>query len=173
MSYCPHCGRKILEESLGCPFCSVKDNIDYSRSGQERMDGLQREESAEPQTDTAPKAEPATDFTVEESDTRDARRHFAAQQPEPTFTQTEPVQEKRLPPVLKIVVFVAVFMVGFFGQVVGAIAGAVLMKKESEEYHRFGKALLIFCIVLLAIEVVGAILFTVVSTNMMTYFLIN
>lgn len=163
MSFCEKCGREILEESLGCPFCSVRDNIDYSRSGQER-----RESHA--QAAMMPQAEPVTDFTVE--DRNGTYQRFETHQ-ERTYAQDEPMREKKLPLLLKIVIFVAIFMVGFFGQVVGAIAGAVLMKKESEDYRRFGKALLIYCIVLLAIEVVGAILFTMVSTNMMTYFWMN
>ena len=28
MSYCPNCGRQILDESLGCPVCNVRNNID-------------------------------------------------------------------------------------------------------------------------------------------------
>ena len=30
MSYCPNCGRQILDESLGCPVCNVKNNTDPS-----------------------------------------------------------------------------------------------------------------------------------------------
>lgn len=26
MSYCPKCGREILDESLGCPVCGVHEN---------------------------------------------------------------------------------------------------------------------------------------------------
>lgn len=167
MSFCENCGREILEESLGCPFCSVRDNIDYSRSGQERREG---NAPAANVPDAVPQAEPVTDFTVE--DRSGTYQRFETNW-ERAYAQAEPAEEKRLPLLLKIVVFAAVFMVGLFGQVVGAIAGVVLMKKESEEYRRFGKALLIFCIVLLAIEVVGAILFTMVSTNMMTYFLMH
>ena len=26
MSFCPKCGREIIDESLGCPICGVKEN---------------------------------------------------------------------------------------------------------------------------------------------------
>ena len=32
MSYCPNCGRQILDESLGCPVCNVRNNIDPTKS---------------------------------------------------------------------------------------------------------------------------------------------
>ena len=31
MSYCPNCGRQILDESLGCPVCNVRNNIDPTK----------------------------------------------------------------------------------------------------------------------------------------------
>ena len=55
MSYCPNCGRQILDESLGCPVCNVRNNIDPSK---EVIDG-QAEEV---------KAEAVEEFTVEDHD---------------------------------------------------------------------------------------------------------
>ena len=55
MSYCPNCGRQILDESLGCPVCNVRNNIDPSK---EVIDGHAEEV----------KAETVDSFTVEDSD---------------------------------------------------------------------------------------------------------
>ena len=55
MSYCPNCGRQILDESLGCPVCNVRNNIDPSKTV---IDG-QAEEI---------KAETVEEFTVEDND---------------------------------------------------------------------------------------------------------
>ena len=57
MSFCPNCGRKILDEKMGCPVCSVRNNVDYSKPAQEEI-----------------KAEPVTSFTVE--DEKGNTHHF-------------------------------------------------------------------------------------------------
>lgn len=55
MSFCPKCGREIIDESLGCPICGVKENT--------------RPETTQPDEQPAEKVD---SFTVE-----DAKRHLS------------------------------------------------------------------------------------------------
>lgn len=138
MSYCPKCGREILDESLGCPVCGVRENIDYSKKREE------------------PKAEPVTEFTVEDSNGTSQRfesrvessgtNRYHYEQSDPT-----PVEEKKLHPALKVLVIVMMIMVGGIGAIAGLVAGLVLMKSPVEDYRRFGKTMVIVGAVMIAI----------------------
>lgn len=50
MSFCPKCGREIIDESLGCPICGVKENT--------------RPETTQPDEQPAEKVD---SFTVEDA----------------------------------------------------------------------------------------------------------
>ena len=157
MSFCPNCGRKILDESLGCPVCSVRENIDYSRPAQP-------EQQREPQKE-AP-AEQVKSFTVE--DNRGTYQRFESRTDTNSYgsQNAEPVQDKRIHPLLKIVILVAIFVTGTIGYMAGAVAGIILRKSPVEDYRKFGRVILIFCIVLIAISLIGGILFALVGGNM-------
>lgn len=135
MSYCPKCGREILDESLGCPVCGVRENIDFSKKQEE------------------PKAEPVTEFTVEDSDGMSHHFESNRQTGDAEYRQTaKPAAEATIHPVLKIIIIVLIVMVGGFGAIAGVIAGIVLMKSPAEDYRRFGKLMLIVSIVMLALS---------------------
>ncbi len=157
MSYCENCGRQILDESLGCPVCSVRNNIDYSRSNQERQEEV--------------KAEPVTEFTVEDrngaSQRFESSRESGGKSYEPQ--SAKPVEERKLHPVVKVLVIVCIFLVGFVGYIAGLVAGIVLRKSPFEEYRKFGKTLMILCIVLLVLSVIGWILLLVVNSTMFLF----
>lgn len=147
MSYCPKCGREILDESLGCPVCGVRENIDFSKK------------QAEPKTE--PKAEPVTEFTVE--DGNGMSHHFESnrQTGDAEYRQTaKPAAEATIHPVLKVIIIVLIVMVGGFGAIAGVIAGIVLMKSPAEDYRRFGKLLLIVSVVVLALSLLCCVFST-------------
>lgn len=141
MSYCPKCGREILDESLGCPVCGVRENIDFSKKQAE------------------PKAEPVTEFTVEDSDGMSHHFESNRQTGDAEYRQTaKPAAEATIHPVLKVIIIVLIVMVGGFGAIAGVIAGIVLMKSPAEDYRRFGKLMLIVSIVMLALSLLCCVL---------------
>ena len=159
MSFCPNCGRKILDESLGCPVCSVRENIDYSRPAQEPQREPQKE---------AP-AEQVSSFTVEDNKGTYQRFESRTETNAHGSQSAEPVQDKRIHPLLKILILVAIFITGTIGYMAGAVAGILLLKSPVEDYHKFGRVILIFCIVLIAISLIGGILFALVGGNMIMH----
>ncbi|WP_405728342.1 hypothetical protein [Anaerotignum sp.] len=140
MSYCPNCGRQILDESLGCPVCNVKNNIDPSKTVVEG----QAEEI---------KAEPVEAFTVEDSDGKAHHFESSAETGEAEYKKKATVAEDAtIHPAIKVLVIVLVVMVGGFGAIAGCVAGVVLSKSPAEDYRRFGKTLMTVSIVMLVLS---------------------
>ena len=140
MSYCPNCGRQILDESLGCPVCNVRNNTDPSKTV---IDG-QAEKI---------KAETVEEFTVEDGDGQTHHFESSAETGEAEYKKKATVAaDAKIHPLLKVAVIVLVVMVGGFGAIAGCVAGVVLSKSPAEDYRRFGKALMTVSVVMLVIS---------------------
>ncbi len=155
MSFCPKCGREIVDESLGCPICSVK-----AQSQEQLESGTQMEE----------KAEEVHSFTVE--DAKGTYQRFESKQSEGgTWSQGgenksyEPVPEQGLHPALKVIIIVLIILVGGIGAIAGLIAGIILMKSPIEDNQKFGKIVTIVSAVMLALSLIcclmGGFLYTI------------
>ena len=140
MSYCPNCGRQILDESLGCPVCNVRNNTDPSKTV---IDG-QAEEI---------KAETVEEFTVEDGDGQTHHFESSAETGEAEYKKKATVAaDAKIHPLLKVAVIVLVVMVGGFGAIAGCVACVVLSKSPAEDYRRFGKTLMTVSVVMLVIS---------------------
>ena len=140
MSYCPNCGRQILDEGLGCPVCNVRNNIDPSK---EVIDG-QAEEI---------KAEKVDAFTVEDSNGKAHHFESSTETGEAEYKKKSQVAEDaKIHPLLKVVIIVAIVMVGGFGAIAGCVAGVALSKSPSEDYRSFGKLMMTVSVVMLVIS---------------------
>lgn len=123
MSYCPNCGRQILDESLGCPVCNVKNNTTGTASAKAEEE----------------KAEKVEEFTVEDNDGK--THHFETNEEtgDAEYQRKATVAEDaKIHPLLKVLIIVMIVMVGGFGAIAGCVAGLVLSKSPSEDYRRFG-----------------------------------
>ncbi|MBQ2879108.1 MAG: hypothetical protein IJE27_00270, partial [Anaerotignum sp.] len=153
------CGRQILDESLGCPVCNVRNNIDPSK---EVIDS-QAEEI---------KAETVDSFTVEESDGTSHRFESSAETGEAEYKKKATVAEDaKIHPLIKVLVIVLIVMVGGFGAIAGCVAGVVLMKSPAEDYRRFGKTMVTVSLVMLLLSFLccGMSATMGVFSNMMSY----
>ena len=140
MSYCPNCGRQILDERLGCPVCNVRNNIDPS---QEVIDG-QAEEI---------KAETVDSFTVEDSDGQSHHFESSTETGEAEYKKKTGVgSDAKIHPLLKVAVIALIVMVGGFGAVAGCVAGVVLSKSPSQDYRDFGSLLMKVSIAMLVVS---------------------
>ncbi|MBR5794008.1 MAG: hypothetical protein IKY28_05030 [Anaerotignum sp.] len=140
MSFCPNCGRQILDESLGCPVCNVRNNIDPSK---EVIDGHAEEI----------KAETVEEFTVEEQDGTSHRFESSTETGEAEYKKKATVAaDAKIHPLLKVAVIVLIVMVGGFGAVAGCVAGVVLSKSPSQDYRDFGKLLMKVSVLMLVIS---------------------
>ena len=140
MSYCPNCGRQILDESLGCPVCNVRNNIDPSK---EVIDG-QAEEV---------KAEAVEEFAVEDHDGKSHHFESSAETGEAEYKKKATVAEDAtIHPAIKVLVIVLIVLVGGFGAIAGCVAGVVLSKSPAEDYRRFGKTLMTVSVVMLVLS---------------------
>lgn len=143
MSFCPKCGREIVDESLGCPVCDVKEKAHGETS----------------QADDQP-AEKVDSFTVE--DAKGTYQRFESKEESSGGTWAsggtnhnyQPVNEPTIHPALKVIVIVLIILVGGIGAVAGLIAGIVLMKSPVEDYQKFGKLITIISAIMLALSLV-------------------
>ena len=155
MSYCPNCGRQILDERMGCPVCSVRENVDYSKTV---IDG-QTEEI---------KTETVEAFTVED-------RNGTSQKFENRQTMggeaVNPVQDKELHPLVKVLIIAAMIFMGMFGAFIGILVAMALKKSPYESYQKFGKTLMRFSIVYLVVCLILNAIFFVIGgmLNVMTH----
>lgn len=145
MSYCPKCGREILDESLGCPICSVKDNVQYGSSQK-----AQEEE----------KAEVVDSFTVEDNNGTYQKFESTRTTSGGTWGENKqdeeyhPVNEPTIHPALKVLIIVLIILVAGIGAIAGLIAGIVLMKSPAEDYRKFGKTITIISAVMLGLSLI-------------------
>lgn len=151
MSFCPKCGREIIDESLGCPICGVKENT--------------RPETT--QADDQP-AEKVNSFTVE--DAKGTYQKFESTENTSggtwasggTNTEYKPVNEQGIHPALKVIVIVLIILVGGIGAIAGLIAGLIagiaLMKSPVEDNQKFGKLITIISAVMLGLSLICCII---------------
>ena len=147
MSFCPKCGREIIDESLGCPICGVKENT--------------RPETT--QADDQP-AEKVNSFTVE--DAQGTYQKFESTENTSggtwasggTNTEYKPVNEQGIHPALKVIVIVLIILVGGIGAIAGLIAGIALMKSPVEDNQKFGKLITIISAVMLGLSLICCII---------------
>ena len=147
MSFCPKCGREIIDESLGCPICGVKENT--------------RPETT--QADDQP-AEKVNSFTVE--DAKGTYQKFESTENTSggtwasggTNTEYKPVNEQGIHPALKVIVIVLIILVGGIGAIAGLIAGIALMKSPVEDNQKFGKLITFISAVMLGLSLICCII---------------
>ena len=140
MSYCPNCGRQIMDESMGCPVCNVRNNVDPSK---EVIDGHAEEI----------KAETVDAFTVEDNEGNSHHFESSAETGEAEYKKKATVAaDAKIHPLLKVAVIVLIVMVGGFGAVAGCVAGVVLSKSPAEDYRKFGKLLMTVSVVMLVVS---------------------
>ena len=156
MSFCQNCGRKILDESMGCPVCNVKNNtVGMSAPIEGQAEEIKTEEV---------QTEKVEAFTVEEEDGKTYHFEKNKETGETAYTkQKTPISEITIHPVLKVAVLVLIVLVGGVGAIAGCVAGAVLMKSPAEDYRRFGKLMLIVSIVMLALSFLCCVVSMVVG----------
>lgn len=147
MSFCPKCGRKIIDESLGCPICGVKENT--------RLETTQADDQP---------AEKVNSFTVE--DAKGTYQKFESTENTSggtwasggTNTEYKPVNEQGIHPALKVIVIVLIILVGGIGAIAGLIAGIALMKSPVEDNQKFGKLITIISAVMLGLSLICCII---------------
>ncbi len=166
MSYCPNCGRKILEESLGCPVCNVRGNIDPTRAvsqieketeeTKEETKEEHKEEGREKMQEEGKeemKAETVESFTVEDAD---GEKHCFENNEETGNAEyrgrSKSAEDATIPAAIKALVIILIIAVGGLGAIAGCVAGVALSKHPSEDYRRFGKLMLTVSVVMLAIS---------------------
>lgn len=170
MSYCPKCGREIIDESLGCPICSVRDNTRPSLSKEQvNTSGNATGNTAQQAQDTQ-EAEKVDTFTVEDS--KETKQKVEDEQqvgatwgksPNTQYAETTPMEEKIIPTWLKVLIIAILIIVSLFfsgfGAIAGLISGIILMRSPVLDYQKFGKVLTIVSAVLVGLGLLCCLIF--------------
>lgn len=136
MSYCPKCGREILDESLGCPVCGVKEN---------------KVSLAKPQAEEQPKAGSEPPQALPAAGGNASGQRFESRVESGAWSGSQPADEKALPVALKVAVIVMMVLVGGIGAIVGLLGGIAMMKSPFEDYRSFGKTMVIVGVVMVSL----------------------
>lgn len=156
MSYCPKCGREIVDESLGCPICSVRENSRVSLT-KSREEVHTEEEAAivEKVESFSVESDNATNQSVENQTEIGGTWGQSAN---PQFQQRNAAEGNVIPTPLKVLIIVLLIVVSLFfsgfGAIAGLIAGIILMRSPVLDYQKFGKTLTIISGVLLGISLI-------------------
>lgn len=170
MSFCPKCGREILDESLGCPVCSVRENTAPNTEQQTTQESasvnLKKPAQTEQEKGNATAENGAStqqQFTGAQqtnehqgtwNNTNTTQSHYQNNQTYQTGQQMEQV----IPIALKVLIIVLILLVGGIGWIAGLVAGIILMKSPFEDYQKFGKVITILSAVLLGLVLVCCVL---------------
>lgn len=183
MSFCTKCGREILDESLGCPYCSVHENIQpgETNAAQTQADMTQPEEPAErvdsftvedskgtyQRFENTTQSNPNTQNsgTWQQNNTQSGGTWQQKNSQNSGQNQYRPVTEQTIHPALKAVIIVLIILAGGLGAVAGLIAGLILMKSPVEDYRSFGKLMTIVSAVMLALSLICCVV--MVAFNVM------
>lgn len=159
MSFCPKCGREILDESLGCPVCGARENTV----------SLKKETTGKETTEEQ-KAEPVTSFTVEDGTGHSQRFESHTQSGAWSGNASiQPESEKTLPVALKIAVIVLIVLVGGFGAIIGILGGIAMMKSPFEDYRSFGKTMVIVGCVMLGLTLLCCVANGAIASMVISY----
>lgn len=170
MSFCPKCGREILDESLGCPVCSVRENTQPNTEQQTTQESASVNLKKPTQTEqekgnatTENGASTQQQFTEAQqtnqnqgtwNNTNTTQSHYQNNQTYQAGQQMEQV----IPTALKALIIVLILLVGGIGWIAGLVAGIILMKSPFEDYQKFGKVITILSAVLLGLVLVCCVL---------------
>lgn len=131
MRECPFCGTKIKDESQGCPSCG------YGRpSGSTNPNDEILGEAREVDSRTIPEPPPHT------TDTSGPSFHNG---------------NRQLGVLWKVILILATL---FFTIWVGVLGGIYLYTRPYPDYKKFGRNLLILCVVLMIVQFIAVFLFT-------------
>lgn len=122
MSYCPHCGTRIVDESKGCSKCGYKPVIDGEI--------IKEEVEMEKQIDTQ------SNHPSKYNDNREYGNNFSN-------------IEKGMNLIVKIIIVALIFLLPGIGSIVGIVAGVILLGGHNKEDKLFGKIILIVSISML------------------------
>ena len=175
MSYCPNCGRQILDESLGCPVCNVRNNIDPTKKPvpTEQTDEYKEGDSFREEA-KAEQAETVDSFTVEEADGK--THHFETNEEtgDAEYKKKNTVDaDAKIPTAIKVLVIVLIvfgmattLIILFISKIKRSnpatmvLAGVALSKSPSEDYRHFGKTMMTVSIVMLVLSFICCVLGT-------------
>lgn len=157
MSYCPKCGRQILDESVGCPICNGGDGTNRTA----------------PMPEQTEKAEQVDSFTVEDGSGNAHHFETNGETGHAEYKKKASIEaDATIHPVLKVLIIALIVLVGGFGAVAGIVAGIVLSKSPAEDYRRFGKLMMTVGIVMLALSLLCCVSAGIMGgiSNVMYYY---
>ena len=143
MSYCPNCGRKIEDESVGCPYCNAENT---QSNDQTIIEGEYKETSS--QTDSTESQNFSNSHTAYTYSSNSSHE-----------TTSEPEEMQTIHPLIKVLVLLLIIMTSGVGALVGIIGGLVMMKSPVADYRAFGKTMLTVSVVMIVVYLLCCVIF--------------
>ncbi len=137
MSYCPNCGRKIEDETQGCPVCGKTSPTPDIIDGECRKTLNENTNTSYQTSSGQSEQQRGTSYSYSYTEYRD---------------QSSSATEQTLHPALKVLIIVLIIITGGIGPLVGLIGGIILMKSPVADYRSFGKTMITVSVVLLVLS---------------------
>lgn len=168
MSYCPNCGREIENEEEGCPVCN-------NNQGERKKVNLSKSTDFNVVSNNVIKDEEKINDKIAENNPLNMARNKNVQDinniENNKFNSSNINDfEEELSNVIKVAITAFITIIPGIGAIIGIIAGILFMGRVQEDSRSFGKALLIYSIILISIAFICCCVFLLLGSHASRYY---
>lgn len=146
MSFCPKCGREIIDETFGCPVCAFQkedentqtENTNHTDINQPYQGGAGNTNSNQPYQGGA-------------GNTNSNQYYQGGTWNQPNYQTNQMQQTNYIQTPIKVMSIALIILTGGIGAIVSLVCGIIMMKNDVEEYRKFGQVITIVSAAMLAI----------------------
>ena len=146
MSFCPKCGREIIDETFGCPVCAFQkedentqtENTNHTDINQPYQGGAGNTNGNQPYQGGA-------------GNTNSNQYYQGGTWNQPNYQNNQMQQTNYIQTPIKVMSIALIILTGGIGAIVSLVCGIIMMKNDVEEYRKFGQVITIVSAAMLAI----------------------
>ncbi len=148
MSFCPKCGREIIDETFGCPVCAFQkedentqtENTNHTDINQPYQGGAGNTNGNQPYQGGGGAG-----------NTNSNQYYQGGTWNQPNYQNNQMQQTNYIQTPIKVMSIALIILTGGIGAIVSLVCGIIMMKNDVEEYRKFGQVITIVSAAMLAI----------------------
>lgn len=133
MSFCPKCGREIIDETFGCPVCAFQ------------------KEDENTQTENTNHTNINQPYQGGAGNTNNNQYYQSGTWNQPNYQNNQMQQTNYIQTPIRVMSIAMIILTGGIGAIVSLVCGIIMMKNDIEEYRKFGQVITIVSAIMLAI----------------------
>lgn len=159
MSFCPKCGREIIDETFGCPVCAFQkedentqtENTNHTDINQPYQGGAGNTNSNQPYQGGAGNTNGNQPYQGGAGNTNSNQYYQGGTWNQPNYQNNQMQQTNYIQTPIKVMSIALIILTGGIGAIVSLVCGIIMMKNDVEEYRKFGQVITIVSAAMLAI----------------------